>query len=144
MTAAEGAAGEATRRARIQQDLLGAAIAAHTGTDAGPLAQAVLEGVRELPRTSWVGPRIEFRDAEAYVLLGDAGGALEALEATLLPDGGIVPHDSFRTFADEGFVLSRLDGEPRYEDWKARFRARRAALLERMIRMEAAGEIPRA
>lgn len=144
ITAAEGAAGEATHSARLQQDLLGAAIAAHTGNDAGPLARAVLEDLRELPRTSWGGPRIEFRDAEAYVLLGDIGGALEALEATLLPDGGIVPYDSFRTLADEGFVLSRLDGEPRYEDWKARFRARRAALRDRMIRMEAAGEIPRA
>jgi hypothetical protein len=44
--------------------------------------------------------------------------------------------------ADRGLVLSALDGNPDFEDWKTRFRERRAAMRERLLEMEAAGEIP--
>ena len=65
------------------------------------------------------------------------------LEEGLLPEGGFLRFDTFGLFLDEGFVLSALDGDPRFEDFKARWRARREAARETMVSMEAAGEIPR-
>jgi tetratricopeptide (TPR) repeat protein len=124
------------------QHLLSATVAARSGGSADDLAQQVVIATRGQPRSGWVGKGIYYEDAEAFVLLGKTELALQALEEALLADGGFLPLDSFMTPADRGLVLSDLDGVPGFEDWKTRFRARRDAMRERMIAMEAAGEIP--
>jgi TolB-like protein/tetratricopeptide (TPR) repeat protein len=124
------------------QHLLSATIAARSGESADVLAQQVVIATRGQPRAGWIGSGIYYEDAEAFVLLGKQELALQALEEALLPDGGFLPRDSFLTPADRGVVLSGLDGVPGFEDWKTRFRARREAMRETMLTMEAAGEIP--
>jgi TolB-like protein len=137
------ARGFSASRWRILQQLLSATVEARNGGSADVLAHQVVDGTRGWPRTGWSGmDEINYMDAEAFVLLGKVELALQALEEMLLADGGFMPLDSFMTPADRGVVLSGLDGEPGYEDWKTRFRARREAMRERMIAMEAAGEIP--
>jgi len=126
------------------QHLLSATIAAHSGESADVLAQQVVIATRGQPRTGWVGKGIYYEDAEAFVLLGKHELALQALEEALLLDGGFLPRDSFMTPADRGVVLSDLDGVPGFEDWKTRFQTRRDAMREKILAMEAAGEIPTA
>ena len=105
-------------------------------------AQYVIDATRSMPRTSWFGDSKHYTDAEAYVLLGKQPFAVAALEETLLPEGGFMPLDAFLTPADRGVLLSRLDGDPQFEDWRERFRERRAAARERLIEMEESEEIP--
>ena len=126
---------------RTSQRLMAATVAALSGESPDALAQQVIDATRGLPRASW-GEDIYYKDAEAFVLMGNAGAATQALDETLLPDGGFLPLDSFLTSADRGIVLSRLDGEPGFEDWKTRFRKRRDAMREKMVAMESAGKIP--
>jgi TolB-like protein/Flp pilus assembly protein TadD len=128
---------------RTLQRLLSAAVASRSGESPVALAQQVIDATRNIPRASW-GEDIYYKDAEAFVLLGQKRPALQALEQTLLPDGGFLALDSFLYPADRGVLLSQLDGDPDYEDWKARFRERRTAMREKMVAMELAGEIPRA
>lgn len=101
----------------------------------------MIDATRDLPRASW-GEDIYYKDAEAFVLLDNKEAALRALEESLLPDGGFLAVDSFFTPADRGVVLSQLDGDAGYEQWKARYRARRETMRETMVAMELAGEIP--
>ena len=81
-------------------------------------------------------------DVEAYVLLDNYEVAVRTLEETLLPGGGILPLDTLGLPAERGFILSRMNGYPGFEDWKSRFLARREAMRERMVKLEAAGDIP--
>ncbi len=127
---------------RVIQQLLSATVAARMGASPQEQAQEVIDATRVMPRTAWFGDGAYYSDAEALVLLGETDLALAALEETLLPDGGFLPLDSFSAPADRGVVLSELDGDPDFEDWKGQFRERREALRQRMIEMEASGEIP--
>ena len=74
---------------------------------------------------------------------GLPSGSQKHVEDGLLTGGGYVRFDAFGLPLDGGLVLSALDGDPRFEDFKARWRARREAAREKMIEMESAGEIPR-
>ena len=126
---------------RLQQ-LLSATVAARSGGSMEDPAQQVVIATRGEPRTGWVGRGVYYEDAEAFVLLGKPELALQALEETFLADGGFLARDSFLTPADRGVVLSDMDGMPEFEDWKTRFRDRRDTMRDKMIEMEAAGEIP--
>jgi hypothetical protein len=128
---------------QINHRLFEAVFSERTGTSPSAAAQAVIDGTRPLPRSAWgIGDGTYYMDAEAFVLLGKPALAMQALEEILLKDGGFIPFDSFSLPADRGLVLSALDGNPDFEDWKTRFRERRAAMRERLLEMEAAGEIP--
>lgn len=148
VTGLEHALDQATARGmmttwwRGSQQLLSATVDTRTGGSPNAEAQAIVEATRTMPRTSWYGDGIFYSDAEAYVLLGETGLALTALEEALLPEGGYIPFDSFGVPADQGLVLSEMDGNPRFEDWKKRFGERREAMRKKMIEMEEAGEFP--
>ena len=124
------------------QQLLTAIIEARLGESPTQSAQAVIDTTTTMPRTAWMRGATNYMDAEAYLLLGDAQLAIEALEESFLSHDGFIPWDTFSIAADKGIILSQLDGDPRFEDWKTRLRARRTAARERMLAMEAAGEIP--
>jgi TolB-like protein/tetratricopeptide (TPR) repeat protein len=128
---------------RMDMALARAVLEHKRGNDAAPFARRVLDLGEGLRRSSRFDTSLGTRDAEAFVLLGDADSARRALADGLLTGGGYVRYDTFGLPLDGGLVLSELDGDPRFEDFKAQWRARREAARERLIAMEAAGEIPR-
>ena len=138
------AAGRDYLRTRLRQQLVAAAVERRRGADVRPEAETVLARLRGLPRTSWGGNHVGYMDAEASALLNDTAGAVAALEQTLLPGGGFIAYESFDLYADEGLLLSSLRGDPGFEAWRERFRARRDAARKALVAMEAAGEIPKA
>jgi TolB-like protein len=136
------ARGRAWPVARATQQLFLAVVAARTREIPDEPAQAVIEITSTLPRAGMSGQGSYYMDAEAFVLQGKETLALHALEESLLDDQGFVPWDSFRRLPDDGIVLSELDGNPQFEDWKTRFRERREAARAKMVEMEELGEIP--
>jgi TolB-like protein/tetratricopeptide (TPR) repeat protein len=136
------ARGRKLRDTRALQQLFLAAAADGLGEDAGNSAQAVIGTASTLHRAAMGGSGAYYMDAEAYVILGSEALALDALQESLLGERGFVPWDSFRRLADSGLILSRLEGNPEFEAWKAKFRERRAAARAAMIEMEQFGEIP--
>ncbi|UCC14419.1 MAG: tetratricopeptide repeat protein, partial [Gammaproteobacteria bacterium] len=136
------ARGRAWPVARATQQLFLAVVAARTRETPDEPAQAVIEITSTLPRAGMSGQGSYYMDAEAFVLQGKDTLALHALEESLLGDQGFVPWDSFRRLPDDGIVLSELDGNPQFEDWKTRFRERREAARANMVEMEELGEIP--
>jgi TolB-like protein/Tfp pilus assembly protein PilF len=82
--------------------------------------------------------------AEVRALQGLADEAVAELLSTLdTADGGFVSLASVRLRPGLSPILSGLSDQPGYEEWLAEFTARRTAMRERMIEMEAAGEIAR-
>ena len=136
------ARGSAWPPSRAAQQLFLAVVAARTGEHPDEPAQAVIEITSTLPRAGMGGQGSYYKDAEAFILQGKEALALDALEDSLLGDQGFVPWDSFRRLADDGIVLSELDGNPQFEDWKTRFRERRETARAKMVEMEELGEIP--
>jgi len=124
------------------QQLIAAAVAEELGESPEDSAQAVIDTTRGMTRAGWVNDSARYSDAEAFVLLNKPELALGPLEETLLTNGGFLPFDSFFLPADQGRVLSKLDGDPRFEDWKRRFRERREAMREKMVEMEQFQDIP--
>lgn len=83
--------------------------------------------------------------ATALIMLDRIDEAMVELELTLsIADGGFVESDIFGLLPENSLLLEPLRVEPGYDDWLARFTARRTAMRETMITMEAAGEISRA
>jgi hypothetical protein len=139
---ASAARGRMLEEWRVSYKLLVATLASERGESPDEAAQYVVDATRPMPRMSWFGDSKHYTDAEAFVLLGKQEFAVAALEETLLPEGGFIPLDAFLTPADRGFVLSRLDGNAQFGDWRRRFRERREAARERLIEMEEFDEIP--
>jgi len=74
--------------------------------------------------------------------LGDTDKALAHLEQSLeKPGGGVFNRDLFGFSIEQSPLLTPLAGNPAFEDWLLRYRARRDAMLQRMIEMEIRGEI---
>ena len=127
---------------RVSYQMLAATLASERGESPDEAAQYVIDATRPMPRAAWFGDSKRYTDAEAFVLLGKREFAVAALEETLLPEGGFMPLDAFLTPADIGLILSRLEGDPQFEDWRKRFRERREAARERLLEMEEFEEIP--
>lgn len=138
------AAGRDSLLTRLHQQLVAATVADKRGADVRSEAGTLLKGLQGLPRTSWGGNQVGYMDAEASTLVNDTAGAVVALEQTLLPGGGFIPYDSFNLYAEDGLLLSRLQGDPGFQSWRERFLTRRDGIRKALIAMEAAGEIPAA
>lgn len=91
---------------------------------------------------------IPFLRSRFYLLAGvraRLGGTDEALahleQALEKPDGGVFNRDIFGFSVEQSPLLAPLGGNPAFEDWLIRYRARRDAMLQRMIEMEDRGKI---
>ncbi len=129
-------------RNKARQQLMVAFVAAQQEESPEASAREVIAVTEGLPRASCCLDAKLYMDVEAYVLLDNYEVAVRTLEETLLPGGGILPLDTLGLPAERGFILSRMNGYPGFEDWKSRFLARREAMRERMVKLEAAGDIP--
>jgi TolB-like protein/tetratricopeptide (TPR) repeat protein len=136
------ARGRTFQNVRAQQQLFLAMAAKNLGEDWEESAQAVIETASTMPRTSMSGDGIYYADAEAYLLMGKEALALDALEETLVGERGFVPWDSFRRLADDGLIISRLEGNQQFDAWARQFEERRMAARSKMIEMEEFGDIP--
>jgi TolB-like protein/Tfp pilus assembly protein PilF len=86
-----------------------------------------------------------YQRAAALILLDRIDEAMIELNQTLsIADGGFVEADMFGLPPERSLLLEPLRDEPGYDEWLAEFTARRTAMRESMIEMEAAGEIARA
>jgi TolB-like protein/tetratricopeptide (TPR) repeat protein len=124
--------------------LLQATRDALAGSSPAASAEDAARILRESPMTTWNVHQKTLGLAEANVLLENNEQAIEKLNGSLLPDQGYLGFDSFHLAADQGLVLSRLNGTPAFEEWKLQVQTRRQAALERMLALESAGEIPAA
>lgn len=91
---------------------------------------------------------IPFLRSKFYLLAGvqarrgDTDKALVHLEQALeKPDGGVFNRDIFGFSVEQSPLLTPLAGNPAFEEWLLRYRARRDAMLQSMIEMENRGEI---
>ena len=83
--------------------------------------------------------------AAALAILDRFEEAVAELNLTLgVADGGFVETDMFGLLPENSLLLEPLRAQPGYDDWLAKFTARRTAMRGEMIAMEAAGEIARA
>jgi TolB-like protein/Tfp pilus assembly protein PilF len=83
--------------------------------------------------------------AEIAAVQGNLEKAVAALQRTLdVADGGFVKLASGDLYPENHPILNGLREQPGYDEWLAEFTARRTAMREKMIALEAAGEIVRA
>ncbi len=127
--------------ARRLQRLFAAELDDLDGVSPNSAAQALLDAVTPLPRVR-LGASRESLDIEALILLQREDEATQALPETLLGESGFMRWDSYLMPLDRGHLLSRLQGNPDFENWREDYLARRDKAREAMLRMEAAGEIP--
>jgi len=89
--------------------------------------------------------RRRYMRASALTVLGRFEDAVAELNLTLdIADGGLVETDILGLHPENSLLLEPLRDHPGYDDWLNKFTARRTAMREKMIDMEAAGEIARA
>lgn len=80
--------------------------------------------------------------AEILTMQGDKAAAVAELHRTLeLADGGFISLAPGRRSPENSEILVELRDEPGYDDWLKELTSRRSAMRERMVEMEAAGEI---
>jgi TolB-like protein/Tfp pilus assembly protein PilF len=80
--------------------------------------------------------------ATALALLGRHEEALAELDMIReIPDGGFFAYDMTNQPPERSLLFAPLRETPGFEDWFREFESRRSAMREKMIAMEAAGEI---
>ena len=75
-------------------------------------------------------------------LLGNDEAAVRELDNTLtLENDGFVYRDVFKMPPDRNPLITRLEGQPGYDEWLAALNARREGARGNLLRMERDGEI---
>jgi len=105
-------------------------------TEAGQLLAAMSGKVRFAFDNAW------YAKAGLAARMQDTDQAFDYLEQSVAdPGGGVRNTDFFGLSVADSLFLDPLREQPRFVDWLARYQLRREAMLERMNRLERAGEI---
>jgi TolB-like protein len=111
-------------------------------TDSGSESPMVLSRLLDLIVANRYFGGTAYARAGLLARQGDNAAALLVLEETIAdPEGGVFNRDMFGLDVEQSPLLNPLRNEPAFIDWLERYRARREAMLKRMIQMEVSGEI---
>ena len=122
--------------------------AAYSGLGNTEKAEATLQPlIEELTEVEFVNMKFgdggkRYMLADSLSILGRTGEAIKELENSLsLPDGGILALTSSLQPPESNVLFANLRGNPKFEDWLSRFHARRDAIYQSMLELEASGKI---